>query len=246
MPNKIETERQWLHIICPQQHDLEWKPCITASYQPKHTPLSALLPRYTVGLPDAFDILVVTGAPLGQKPFQEIVYWQELQRIFKHCEDRAIPIFASCWAAHALLLARYQLPVQVRSEKLFGVFSHTQTMQHAITQKLPKELYLPHSRYAFIAAEVLRNKSQLTPLLESEAAGPSLILTQDHNLLLLGHPEYAQDTLLFEYQRDKRRGLSTALPEGLDATHANADNLPVWQNYGQVIFAEWLAFLRSN
>ena len=158
MPNKIETERQWLHIICPQQHDLEWKPCITASYQPKHTPLSALLPRYTVGLPDAFDILVRDRCSARTKAVSRDCLLARASTYFqntaKTAQYRYSPPVGPRTHYYSLVI-NYQFRCGVKS--CLGFSPTPKQMQHAITQKLPKELYLPHSRYAFIAAEVLRN-----------------------------------------------------------------------------------------
>lgn len=241
MPNKIETERQWLSIVQPDTNGFVWQPFITSSYQPKNTDLSLLIPRYTIGAPNTYDALVVTGAPLGRIPYNQVTYWQELCALFSHCIENNIPVFCSCWAANAYLYAQYELLPEIRTEKLFGVFEHKKRLAHPLLNDLDKGIWIPQSRYAFVSEEAVQQTPSLRVLLDVPEEGPALMQDQFDNVMLLAHPEYAADTLENEYQRDRKQGLATRPPiRRVPAAPAANSTLPEWQLNGRTIFRNWL------
>ncbi|RTE87367.1 MULTISPECIES: homoserine O-succinyltransferase [Gammaproteobacteria] len=249
MPNKIDTERQWLKLVEPTRNNINWQPFITESYQPKSTDISLLLPRYCVGKPAQFDALIITGAPLGRTPYQDVKYWGELAALFDFCIEHRIPMFCSCWAANAYLYAKYQLTPNIRSEKLFGVFEHKQSQHHPVLNGLEPSIWLPQSRYAFIDPDEIKQHEHIEPLLEVPNEGPAMLIDQHETLLLLAHPEYAEDTLQNEYKRDQRSGLATKPPvwQKPSPNSETSNQLPYWQLNGRTILENWLQFaLRSR
>src|SRR3546814_3354356 len=48
---------------------------------------------------EKFDGLIVTGAPIEQLPFEEVVYWDELRGIFDWSQTHVHGLFALCWGA---------------------------------------------------------------------------------------------------------------------------------------------------
>ena len=66
------------------------------------------------------------------------------------------------------------------------------------------------------------------------------VLKDEKDYFILSHPEYAKDTLLLEYERDKQKGLEIEKPLG----YFNERNEPVlsWKSSASVMFANWLNF----
>src|SRR3546814_13254728 len=73
---------------------------------------------------EKFDGLIVTGAPIEQLPFEEVVYWDELRGIFDWSQTHVHGLFALCWGAQAALYHFHGIPKPQLPEKRFGVFTH--------------------------------------------------------------------------------------------------------------------------
>src|SRR3546814_16833419 len=73
---------------------------------------------------EKFDGLIVTGAPIEQLPFEEVVYWDELRGIFDWSQTHVHGLFALCWGAQAALYHFHGIPKHQLPEKRFGVFTH--------------------------------------------------------------------------------------------------------------------------
>ena len=66
-----------------------------------------------------FDGLIVTGAPIEQMPFEEVLYWEELCRIFDWSRSNVHGAFNLCWGAQAALYHFYGIPKHQLPEKRF-------------------------------------------------------------------------------------------------------------------------------
>ena len=81
MPKKIETEAQLSRLLgnSPLQVDLEF--IHTKSHKSKNTSAEHLFTFYKT-YDDikhrTFDGMIITGAPVEQKEFSEVVYWDDL------------------------------------------------------------------------------------------------------------------------------------------------------------------------
>src|SRR3546814_15777630 len=85
----------WSSDVCSS--DLE-------SYVPKNTPREHMIDFYRPWQAireEKFDGLIVTGAPIEQLPFEEVVYWDELRGIFDWSQTHVHGLFALCWGAPA-------------------------------------------------------------------------------------------------------------------------------------------------
>ncbi|WP_317279195.1 homoserine O-succinyltransferase [uncultured Helicobacter sp.] len=77
----------------------------------------------------------------------------------------------------------------------------------------------------------------LSVLLAGEQSGATM-LKDSKDVFILGHPEYARDTLDKEYKRDQASGLSTPKPVGYYAP--NGEIMFQWRSSASVIFSNWL------
>ncbi len=66
------------------------------------------------------------------------------------------------------------------------------------------------------------------------------VLKDEKDVFILGHPEYAKDTLLLEYERDKQKGQTIQKLYN----YFDDDNNPMlsWRSSASVLFVNWLNF----
>ena len=86
MPKKINTEIQFARLIGASPLQIELTLMTTKSYKPKNTENDYLIEFYKT-LDDVknnfYDVLIVTGAPVEQLPFEDVKYWDELLNILE-------------------------------------------------------------------------------------------------------------------------------------------------------------------
>lgn len=97
--------------------------------------------------------------------------------------------------------------------KCFGIFAHKQCSHSPLLAGLDDEVLMPHSRHSGIDEGALWRAKDLALLLAGEQSGATM-LQDSKDVFILGHPEYAKDTLDKEYKRDQASGLSTPKPTG--------------------------------
>ena len=86
---------------------------------------------------------------------------------------------------------------------------------------------------------------ELQVLSESFATGPALIATRDfHEIYVMGHFEYARDTLANEYWRDFHAGLPIRVPENYFPDD-NPENQPLytWRAHANLLYRNWLMWV---
>ena len=132
----------------------------------------------------------------------------------------------------------HKIPKVSLNKKLFGVFAHKKVQEDLLLNGLDEIVYMPHSRHSGIDESCIKHTS-LKVLLQGEQSGVS-VLKDEKDYFILSHPEYAKDTLLLEYERDKQKGLEIEKPLG----YFNERNEPVlsWKSSASVMFANWLNF----
>ena len=104
MPTKIVTETQLSRLLgnTPLQVDLTLMN--TKSHESKNTPRSHLLSFYKTFEDvrhEYFDGMIITGAPVGLMPFEEVEYWEELCDIMEWTKTHVHSTFHICWGAQA-------------------------------------------------------------------------------------------------------------------------------------------------
>ena len=241
MPTKIETENQILSLLANSPLQVNITLLSTASYIGTNTPKSHL-DRFYVNFSEIkgrnFDGAIVTGAPIEHLTFEEVAYWSELVEIMAYLKNHCTSTLYLCWGAMAGLYYFHKIPKVSLNKKLFGVFAHKKVQEDLLLNGLDEIVYMPPSWPSSIDESCIKHTS-LKVLLQGEQSGVS-VLKDEKDYFILSHPEYAKDTLLLEYERDKQKGLEIERPLG----YFNERNEPVlsWKSSASVMFANWLNF----
>ncbi|MBQ8882253.1 MAG: homoserine O-succinyltransferase [Clostridia bacterium] len=250
MPNKIDTETQLLRLIGNTPLQVEVVFLTTASYTSKHTPENHLKSFYKtfdeiVKSGDKFDGLIVTGAPVEKLDFLEVAYWDELQKIMEWANKNVYSAMFICWAAQAAMYYHYGVNKQLKNEKIFGVFRHkVSNRTNPIVRGFDDYFYAPHSRYTDIDPSQIRKIKDVTILAESEEAGVYLASSKDlRKVFVFGHGEYDATTLKNEYERDKAKGLGTAIPKNyFENDDPNGAHPLLWRAHEALLVSNWLNY----
>ena len=164
-----------------------------------------------------FDGLIITGAPVELKEFEEVDYWDEVVEIMEWSKTHVTSTLYICWAAQAGLYYHYGIKKHILNKKISGVYEH-----HPLHNKLPiirgfdDKFYVPHSRNTGVDGEAIRKNKELTIVAESDETGPYIILNSTGSqVFVTGHPEYDVMSLHYEYVRDVKRGLNPDIPKEL-------------------------------
>ncbi|MBK7451023.1 MAG: homoserine O-succinyltransferase [Anaerolineales bacterium] len=248
MPTKISTETQILRLLSNSALQVEVTLLNTATHESKNTDADHLMEHY-VTFDDVknekFDGLIITGAPVEQMPFEDVDYWQELQRIMDWSETNVESTFHICWGAQAGLYHKYGIPKYDLPRKMFGVFEHRLLNRTESLMRGFDDIFLaPHSRHTEIRREDIEKHSDLQILAESDDAGIYIVSDKDgRNLYITGHSEYDPFTLKGEYDRDVNKGLSIHVPKNY---YPNDDPSKMpnvrWRGHANLLYANWLNY----
>lgn len=248
MPIKEDTETQLLRGLSntPLQVDVTF--LAIESHVSKNTSASHLNKFYTTFREvkhRKFDGLIITGAPLEQLDYQEVTYWEELSVIMEWSKSHVTSTLHICWGAQAGLHYHYGIKKYSLKEKLSGIYSH-----QVIDRTIPMvrgfdDIFLaPHSRYTGIKKEDIIKNNDLTLLVESEEAGPFLIMAENgKQFFVMGHPEYDRMTLDNEYKRDLKKGLSIQMPKNYYPQN-DSEKRPIltWRAHANALYTNWLNY----
>lgn len=244
MPNKIDTELQFLRLISqsPLQIDLDFMK--VASHEAKNVSANHLA-KYYLELKDVqdtcYDGLIITGAPVEKLAFEDVDYWEELQQIMQWSKTHVTSVIHICWGAQAGLYYHFGIDKIMYKQKLFGIYSQELQIDHRLFRGFDDRFYGPQSRYTGI------NEKQINPAnLKIVASHPTigatiLISADDHDIFLLGHFEYDTDSLKKEYLRDQQHGLSTALPvDYFENNDVNGRIFNCWRGNAHLLYHNWI------
>ena len=252
MPLKEDTELQLLRKLSTSGKSIKITFVNVTSYISKTTAPEHMERFYSTfeEIKDKyFDGLIITGAPVEQMRFEEVIYWNELTKIMKWSETHAKSTLHICWGAQAGLYYHYGINKYLIDDKMFGIFNHR------IDDKNSKILFgfkdgfkAPHSRHTTIYKEDIEKISELEVVSESDKAGVFIVENKDKNqLFVTGHLEYAVDTLDKEYKRDLAKGLKIEMPENYYLDN-NPEEKPVfsWKENGDKLYSNWVNFYLVN
>ncbi|MGO3114342.1 homoserine O-succinyltransferase [Enterococcus pseudoavium] len=240
MPDKIATEIHLLRLISqsPLQIDVDFLK--VASHQAKHTSKNHLDKFYLEfsQIKDTYyDGLIITGAPIEQMAFEQVDYWPELVEIMEWSQLAVSSVVHICWGAQAGLYHHFGIEKVPFEEKLFGIYK--QDLQHdfRLFRGFDDRFWMPQSRYTGINEEQVDQK-KLQVIAKDEENRSSILISEDeHDIFLLGHFEYATDTLEKEYLRDRERGLATAQPENY---YEEGKIYNYWRAQAHLFYHNWL------
>ncbi len=250
MPTKEVTEKQWSSLMIASDGWIEPVWIQMDSYTPKHTDFSYLNQSYVtceeVDL-EKLQGIIITGAPVELLPFEKVLYWKELSAFLDRIMAANIPILSVCWGAQALLYKRFAIEKYELEEKCFGVFEHQLETLHPLIQNIESPIYLPHSRHTGWREKDIENEEALKILIRSNQAGIFAVEDQDGNMYWSGHPEYEENTLVLEYERDIAKELDIQAPKGYsEIGKGNWTTTRQWHSIAQKLLGNWLEEIRNK
>lgn len=248
MPLKQDTELHLLRSLSntPLQVDVTF--LRTKMHQSKNTPASHMEAFYTVFediKTHRYDGLIITGAPVEMKAFEEVDYWDELTEIMEWSKTNVTSTFHICWAAQAGLYYHYGIHKKDLPKKLSGVYEHrTLHRRTPLVRGFDDRFYAPHSRYTEADRWEIRNCYDLTILADSDEVGPFIIMAEEgKQIFVTGHPEYDVLTLDKEYKRDVNRGIDPELPvHYYDGDNPRNKPVKSWRCHGNTLYTNWLNY----
>ncbi|MBS7007549.1 homoserine O-acetyltransferase MetA [Anaerostipes sp.] len=248
MPNKLDTELHLLRSLSntPLQIDITFLK--TASYEPTHVPESHM-EKFYVYFEDVqdkkFDGMIITGAPVELKEFEDVDYWDEVAEIMEWTKKNVTSTLHICWAAQAGLYYHYNVRKNVLDQKISGVYRHYPLHKKTpLVRGFDDYFYVPHSRNTGVDGEAIRQCKELTVVAESEETGPYLILNETGSqIFVTGHPEYDVMSLHQEYVRDINRGLNPEIPKNyyLDDDPKKGP-VKSWRCHANAMYYNWLNY----
>lgn len=248
MPTKIETETQLARLLGNTPLQVELTLLNTGSYKSKNVNEEHMLAFYKTFdevKDETFDGMVITGAPVEKMEFEDVIYWDELCRIFEWTKTNVTSTFHICWGAQAGLYYHYGIQKYPLKEKLFGVFDHTVEHKSSILFRGFDEVFrVPHSRHTTIRREDVEKVPELKILASSKEAGLYVISTdQGKQIFVTGHSEYDRDTLKKEYLRDVNAGLPISVPyQYFPDDDPTKEPLVTWRSHANLLYSNWLNY----
>lgn len=248
MPLKEDTEVQLLRCLSNTPLQIEVTFMTTATYVGTNTPKSHLKEFYITykDFKDKkYDGLIITGAPVEQLEFEDVIYWEELKEIMEWSKTNVTSTLHICWGAQAGIYYHYGITKQPLEEKLFGIYRHkVYHRKTPLVRGFDDEFYAPHSRYTTVSKEEIDNNPELIILADSKDAGVFLAMTPNgKNIFVFGHPEYDRLTLEKEYHRDIDKGLIIQKPHNY---FTNDDDsiapLLMWRAHSNALYSNWLNY----
>lgn len=248
MPVKITTETDLIRLLSNSPLQVEIDFIKLRTHTPKNTPkehMQEFYKDFNLVMNHKYDGLIITGAPVEQIPFEEVIYWKELTDILSWARTNVTASLFICWGAQAALYHYYGIPKYPLDKKMFGVFEHTKTdSTNPILRGFDDVFYVPQSRHTEIRREDVLKVPALTILSESKEAGVYMVISRNNReLFLTGHSEYSPDTLDTEYKRDLAKNLPIEMPKNYYRDN-NPDNPPVvrWRSQANMLFVNWLNY----
>lgn len=248
MPTKIITETQIMRKLSNTPLQIEIDLLQTISHDAKNVSgehLSTFYTSFDEIKDEHFDGMIITGAPVELLDFEDVDYWSELAAIMDWSKTNVHSTLHICWGAQAGIyhhygIAKYELP-----SKLFGVFEHrVDKPSSPLVRGFDSSFWAPHSRYTEVHAADIEAHPQLELVATSEEAGVYIAKSTDsRHFFVFGHPEYDDDTLMKEYERDAAKGSAIALPAHYFPNDDPTQTPQVsWRAHAQLLYTNWLNY----
>ena len=248
MPTKIDTETQLTRLLgnTPLQVELDLLQTSThKSHVTSEEHMLAFYKTFDEVKGNFYDGMIITGAPVEQMEFEEVEYWDELCEIMEWTKTHVHSTFHICWGAQAGLYYHYGIKKHPLPEKLSGVFLHHLDYNRGMLFRgFDDEFYVPHSRNTTCWREDIEAVPDLKIIASSDKAGVFAVKSEKYRqIFITGHSEYDADTLLKEYERDKKAGIHPHVP---DNYFPNDDDTkpPIvrWRSCANLLYSNWLNY----
>ncbi|QTL36673.1 homoserine O-acetyltransferase/O-succinyltransferase family protein [Pseudoalteromonas viridis] len=194
------------------------------------------------------DGIIVTGAPLDDKPFEVCHYWDELRTIVEASAAQVGSVMGICWGAMAVGKILYDLDTAILGQKLYGIYGMRSLVpNHPLHKTCDELIFYPQSRFAaidMVQLRALEQQGHITLLDHHPKVGASLICSNDQRVVLQqGHPEYPTERLRQEYMRHReKQGGDYPQPFNYDLI----EPLNCWQLNGKAFFTAWAGICKKN
>ncbi len=248
MPKKIETETQLMRLLSNTPLQVNVELLRVDARASKNTPqehLDKFYGDFERVKNQKWDGFIITGAPLGTIPFEDVYYWDKFTEIVEWSRHNVTSTLFLCWAAQAAFKYLYGIDKMTRKKKLSGIYLHTtHHHHHPLVRGFDDQFWAPLSRFAELDSEHILENSDLTIFADAPDAGLYLAASPDcRQVFISGHPEYDADTLHNEYQRDLHEGLNPDLPVNY-YPNDDADETPraTWRSHGNLLYSNWLNY----
>jgi len=250
MPNKEETELQWIRVFANAMVPIEidW---VRTRHESKNTKREYLESKYIPfsGIKTRFyDAMVITGAPVEKLPFEEVDYWEELKDILDYARTHVFSTMFVCWAAPAALFHYYNIPKFVTEEKLSGIYEHEIDIISPLMQGVDNRFWGPQSRYFYTKEEDVDAISTLKVIAKCKESGIHIIASNNYREIYVnGHNEYDDDSIDQEYKRDLLKGISVKMPENYYVDNdMNKGIVAQWRVHSNLLYRNWLKLVEEN
>ena len=248
MPKKIETEIHLLRMLSntPLQVQIE---LMRINDRPsKNTPIEHMEDFYqdfSAVRHRKYDGMIITGAPLGQVPFDKVLFWDQLTEILDWTETNVTSTMFLCWAVQAAMYHLYQVPKVVLPKKISGVYPHKLLKPFSpIVRGFDDQFYAPHSRFAEVPSADILATPEIDLIADSEIAGAYIFAHETgKHLFITGHSEYEPLSLANEYFRDLETGAKPDIPENYFFNNdPTCEPNVTWKSHGSLLFTNWLNY----
>ncbi|WP_024621398.1 homoserine O-succinyltransferase [Metaclostridioides mangenotii] len=187
-----------------------------------------------------YDGVIITGAPVEQMEFEEVDYWDELKDIIDFSKTNSKSTLYICWAAQAGLYKDYNIKKHPLEKKCFGVFEHKVNKDSKIVENFDELFFAPHSRHTTIDINDIKNNSELNLVSYSDKAG-AYIIANTRDIYVMGHSEYAKETLDKEYKRDIEKEVEIEIPINYYPDDDPFKEPEVkWKEHSELLFKNWI------
>lgn len=251
MPLKEDTELQLLRKLSSVKKNIKITFFYVISYMGKNTNPDHMKKFYSTFAEiknKKFDGLIITGAPVEQLNFEDVIYWNELKRIIDWSKANVKSTLYICWGAQAGLYYNYNIDKVLLDEKTFGVFEHNVIDKNSnILNGFEDGFKAPHSRHTTIRKSDIEMYPELTIVSESNDAGVFIVENKKQKeIYVTGHLEYAVDTLDKEYKRDIEKGLKIQIPKNYYPDN-KIEKKPIfsWRENGDKLYSNWVNYYLS-
>jgi len=248
MPLKITTEAHMLRLLSNTPLQVEIVLMHPENHVSKNTPaehLETFYKTFTQIEDQKFDGMIITGAPIEHLEFEEVHYWNELQRIMDWTRSHVTSTMFICWGAQAGLYHFYNVPKYNLPRKMFGVFDHTVNNPLVpLIRGFDEVFQAPHSRNTEIRRSDIEKNKNLEIVSESEDAGVFIVIAKSgRQIFVTGHAEYDPTTLKEEYERDIKKGIDIDVPKNYFRQN-DPSNMPKvrWKSHANLLFSNWLNY----
>ena len=250
MPLKITTETDLIRLLSntPLQLDITFMKL--KSHTSKNTPIEHMKQFY-INFEELrnrkFDGMIITGAPVEDKPFEDVTYWDEISGIFDWARTHVTSTLYICWAAQAALYHFYGIEKHMLPKKLFGIFPQTINPDEAnkpLFRGFDDKFNMPQSRHTEINSEDVLAIPDITVLAESPLSGVGIAIAREgREIFVTGHLEYNPDTLDNEYKRDKGKRDDVDLPKNyyIDNDPEKGPNV-TWRAHANLFYHNWVNY----